>query len=314
MPHDGALLTTAWTNAYGPDAESWMRFSNVGPQSFDINYSSSRGTVAVRRVRIADRMTARTIVLGYGVRMPLILENTTSLGTSEAVLEDLRTTGQASAALMYNEAQATMQGQLTLVDKGGKMPMIVEGETIQIPVVHATGAFRAGNKTAAGDFYFLSNKNNPLLIEYSIQFSGEKVPRTERIVRVTAGASERSKMEQALATLRSYDVYGIHFDFDKATIRRDTAPLLNDIAVTLKNNPLWTLEITGHTDSIGDAAYNKKLSMQRAASVKAALVKRGIDASRLASAGDGASDPKASNKTLEGRALNRRVELTRTDR
>ena len=52
-------------------------------------------------------------------------------------------------------------------------------------------------------------------------------------------------MEQALATLRSYDLDGIRFDFDKATIRRDTAPLLNDIAVTLKNNPFGTWNIIG---------------------------------------------------------------------
>ena len=83
-----------------------------------------------------------------------------------------------------------MQGQLTLAESGLKMPMLIESETINIPVVHATGAFRTGNKKAAGDFYFLDNRNNPLLVEYRIQFSGEKVPRTERIVRVTAGASE----------------------------------------------------------------------------------------------------------------------------
>src|SRR5919109_905344 len=66
MPNDGAMLTTAWTNAYGPDAESWVRFGRVTPDTIDINYSSSRGTVAVRRIRVGDRATARTIVLGYG--------------------------------------------------------------------------------------------------------------------------------------------------------------------------------------------------------------------------------------------------------
>ena len=314
MPHDGAVLTTVWTNAYGPDADSWIRFSKVGPDSLDINYSSSRGTAAVRRVRIADRMAARTIVLGYSAKMPLVIENTTSLGTSAAVLEDLRTTGQASAALVYNEGLATMDGNFKLAGSKLRMPVVIDSETINLPVIHATGAFRAGNKKAVGDFYFLDNRNNPLLIEYSIKFSGEKTPRTERIVRVTAGASERTKMEHALATLRSYDLYGIRFDFDKATIRRDTAPLLNDIAVTLKNNPVWTLNIVGHTDSIGKAGYNQKLSAQRAASVKAALVKRGIDPSRLAAAGAGPGQPKADNTTLTGRALNRRVELTRTDR
>ena len=83
MPHEGGSITTAWANAYGPDAESWIRFANVLPDSFDINYSSSRGTVAVRRILTSDRMTARTLVLGYSAKMPLIIPNTTTLGTRD---------------------------------------------------------------------------------------------------------------------------------------------------------------------------------------------------------------------------------------
>src|SRR3954453_1402844 len=86
MPHEGGSITTAWTNPYGPDAESWIRFANVQPDAFDIHYSSSRGTVAVRRILLPDRMTARTLVLGYSAKMPLIMPNTTTLGTSAAVL------------------------------------------------------------------------------------------------------------------------------------------------------------------------------------------------------------------------------------
>jgi outer membrane protein OmpA-like peptidoglycan-associated protein len=314
MPHDGALLTTAWTNAFGPDAESWMRFANVTGHTIDIYYSDSRGTVAVRRLLVSDRMTGRTLVLGYSAKLPLIIEGTTTLGTSAAVLEELRSTGEASSALMYNTAMATMQGQFTLAEKRVNLTVMVEGQLIQVPTVHAVGEFASGNNRALGDFYFLDNKNNPLLMQYSVQFTGEKAPRTERIVQLTAGASQRSRMEQALATLRTYDLYGIHFDFDKATIRRDSVPVLNDIAVTLKNNPLWTLKIIGHTDSIGDPDYNLKLSEQRGDSVRADLINRGIAANRLTIVGAGQSEPKASNKTLQGRAINRRVELTRTDR
>jgi outer membrane protein OmpA-like peptidoglycan-associated protein len=314
MPHDGALLTTAWTNAFGPDAESWMRFANVTGHTIDIYYSDSRGTVAVRRLLVSDRMTGRTLVLGYSAKLPLIIEGTTTLGTSAAVLEELRSTGEASSTLMYNTSMATMEGQFTLAEKRVNLTVMAEGQLIQVPTVHAVGKFASGNNRALGDFYFLDNKNNPLLMQYSVQFTGEKAPRTERIVQLTAGASQRSRMEQALATLRTYDLYGIHFDFDKATIRRDSVPVLNDIAVTLKNNPLWTLKIIGHTDWIGDPDYNLKLSAERGNSVRADLVNRGIAANRLTVVGAGQSEPKASNKTLQGRAINRRVELTRTDR
>ncbi|MGX5806469.1 OmpA family protein, partial [Bradyrhizobium sp. Arg314] len=88
-------------------------------------------------------------------------------------------------------------------------------------------------------------------------------------------------------TVKAYDLYGIHFNFGKATIQRDTAPLLKDMAVTLKNNPSWTLRIVGHTDSIGDPKVNLKLSQQRAASIKAELVKFGIAAARLDTDGQG---------------------------
>src|SRR5262245_43164332 len=117
----------------------------------------------------------------------------------------------------------------------------------------------------------------------------------------------QSEMEQTLATMRRYDIYGIHFDFNKATIRGESATTISDIAVTLEHNPLWTLQINGYTDSIGDPAYNEKLSDQRAAAVKAALVKLGVAANRLQTTGYGERNPKGNNNTLQGRALNRRV-------
>jgi outer membrane protein OmpA-like peptidoglycan-associated protein len=313
MPSEGGAVTTAWANAYGPDAESWIRFANVGASSFDINYSSSRGTVAVRRILVSDRMTARSMILGYSAKMPLIIENTTTLGTSAAVLEELRTTGQATSNLIYTAGLASMPGVFTLAEKG-EMSLNINGHIENVPVVHAIGSFQNGKKNAKGDFWFLDNRNNPMLLQYSVQFAGEKVPRSERYVRVDVGAAERGKLEQTLAARNAYVTHGIHFDFDKATIRNTSRGLLDEIAMAMNNNPLWTLQITGHTDSIGEANYNQKLSQQRANAINSALVKRGIAEDRLTTAGAGASDPVASNKTLQGRAQNRRVVLERTDR
>lgn len=122
-------------------------------------------------------------------------------------------------------------------------------------------------------------------------------------------------MEQTLRTIKKMDIYGIHFDFDKATLRPEASRLIGDIAETLKLNPTWTLAIIGHMDSIGGADYNQRLSMARAGSVVSALVKgHGIAPKRVSAVGAGQSQPKASNDTLQGRAQNRRVELSRTDR
>lgn len=121
----------------------------------------------------------------------------------------------------------------------------------------------------------------------------------------------RGAMEQALQTKQRYDLYGIRFDVDKTTIQPDTLSLLDDIAATLNQFPDWRLRIVGHTDSKGDAVYNETLSLERANAIKAALVERGIDATRLDTAGAGESQPVASNDTAEGQTLNRRVELVR---
>jgi len=122
-------------------------------------------------------------------------------------------------------------------------------------------------------------------------------------------------MEQTLRTIRKLDLYGIHFDFDKATIRSESRTLMANIATTLKNNPGWTLSIRGHTDAIGKPDYNLQLSARRANSVKNRLVKRhGVNAARLTTSGAGMTESKSTNETLQGRAQNRRVELTRTDR
>lgn len=121
----------------------------------------------------------------------------------------------------------------------------------------------------------------------------------------------RENLQQALQTIEKYDLYGLHFESGKATLQPDTAPLVDDIATVLKNFPEWGLRIVGHTDATGDPEANQALSVERANSIKAALVEQGIDSTRLQAAGVGAKRPVASDRTAEGRTLNRRVELVR---
>ena len=106
---------------------------------------------------------------------------------------------------------------------------------------------------------------------------------------------------------------GVHFDFNKANIRDDAKPILNQAAETLKEHSSIAVTVEGHTDSIGSEAYNQKLSVRRAAAVRDYLAGQGVDASRMTVVGKGESDPVASNDTEDGRAQNRRVELVVTD-
>lgn len=101
----------------------------------------------------------------------------------------------------------------------------------------------------------------------------------------------------------------LHFDFDKATIRPDARPVLDEAVRTLKDEPGVIVIAEGHTDSVGSEQYNQRLSVRRAQAVKDYLVRNGIDASRIRVEGFGESQPVASNATAEGRAQNRRVEL-----
>ena len=103
----------------------------------------------------------------------------------------------------------------------------------------------------------------------------------------------------------------INFDFNKASLRPDAAPVVAQIVALLKKYPALNVSLQGHTDNVGTHDYNLKLSADRAAAVVAAIVKGGIDAKRLASSGYGPDKPVADNKTADGRAKNRRVELVK---
>ncbi len=99
------------------------------------------------------------------------------------------------------------------------------------------------------------------------------------------------------------------FELDKATISPDFYTALDEVAGILERNPALSIEVQGHADNVGSAEYNLKLTGDRARAVVAHLVGIGIDSDRLSAVGYGFSQPKASNDTKEGRALNRRVEL-----
>lgn len=238
------------------------------------------------------------------------------------------------------------KGTIRRVEAGAVAVRVVyDGRLTDLPAVHARGTLGIDD----AEFWILDDPDNPLVLRYVIAKDELTVVRinsppggsgsgggaggaggasgasgvgagagagtagdTRRSAAASGGASGDGSLEQALTQDGHVDVYGIYFSFNSDAIRPESEPTLKEIAGVLARHPDWTLKVDGHTDSIGGAAFNLGLSNRRAAAVRKALVDRyRVAGNRLVPEGYGLSRPKASNDTLAGRALNRRVELVR---
>lgn len=137
---------------------------------------------------------------------------------------------------------------------------------------------------------------------------GSYMDRQERELRkATAGTGIEVEREGDEITLRMPS--NVTFDFNSAMLRPEFRTSLQDVAQTLNTYPSTFVDVMGHTDSIGSAPVNQRLSEERARSVALALQSLGVNDARIATRGFGYNVPVASNDTEEGRAQNRRVEI-----
>jgi OOP family OmpA-OmpF porin len=276
-----------------------------------------------------DREHARSYKYMFSTG-PQEYPGTTALGTSAAVIHDLRTTGSASVTLdgqlgigslvdgllgLIPGADAkkpadpyfTGSGTIRVVEaKPVSYSMIVNDSLVSLSAWHVRGDFALGTTTVPVEWYILDDPANPLTLRLAI--GKDKV----QIVRISFPLADPAKpLETSLERDRRAILYGIYFDFNSATIKPQSAPVLRSIADVMQKNADWVLTIEGHTDNVGGDAANQDLSMRRAAAVRTALIQLGIPDRRLLASGFGASAPRDTNATLAGRARNRRVELTR---
>jgi OOP family OmpA-OmpF porin len=172
-------------------------------------------------------------------------------------------------------------------------------------VINFHGSDRFSNLLyTAGLTYEIGGKEKEEIQEEAPAAEPEPVPAPAPVVTPPPPPPAPAPKEQGSIIFRN-----INFDFDKSNIKAESYPILDEVTEYLKANPNVKMEVQGHTDGKGTAAYNLKLSDRRAAAVKTYLVGKGVAADRLETKGYGLSKPIAPNDTEENRARNRRVEF-----
>jgi outer membrane protein OmpA-like peptidoglycan-associated protein len=316
------------------DYESILRIDEV---SADLVGYTLSGNVEDRRVTVRRKVKREDMAHAHGWRPrynegdPEIYPGMTGGTLSADVLNDLKTKGQTSlkASMSDDDPVGGMLKGLLGGDAGGlgsvlgsrarpakaegvlkrveaqavPVSMLVNDSRVDLEAVHARGTL--GDQ--AFDVWVLDDAAMPIVLRWRLGDTSKKMIRIVYPVETAA-----NRIAESLSATGRAEVYGIYFDFAKSTIRPESEPVLKEIADVMGKNPTWTLSVEGHTDNIGGAASNLDLSTRRASAVRDALVSRyRIVGGRLAPAGFGASRPKETNDTLEGRARNRRVELAR---
>jgi outer membrane protein OmpA-like peptidoglycan-associated protein len=331
----GLTMVGAVNEPYG-DYEPITTIVSVGPDTVNLTYSTDVRTAAsiknvnvARRLLVRDLRSARLVMQWFSPNAPRTFPGATAFGPSSAVLHELKTKGTAELGLVDRENSAMpgdsavhpnvfdykMVYQLRTVGTGPVLvPLIVNDAKVSLPAIRVRGDYMDDH----AEWLFLDDESNPVGLQFSQRSGGSIAPViTSRLVKISfdcdpSKAPAVSPLEQSLLETGRADVYHIYFAFNSDHIRDQSEPTLKEIAQVLRRHPDWQLAIEGHTDSIGGASYNLDLSQRRAASVRSALVSRyGIKDERLTTGGAGASQPKETNSTLEGRARNRRVELVR---
>jgi len=215
----------------------------------------------------------------------------------------------ASAQKELAEAQAAAnQGKMNQVDQ----PAYLAAQTARLAQVRAKGKAEDA-RVAAGQA-----ERDRILLQAQTQATDNAkataaIALDQRDQAAQQAAALQAELEQLKATQTARGLVltlgDVLFDTGKAQLKAGAERKLDQLAQFLKDHPDRRVEIDGFTDSVGSDSYNEQLSLNRADSVKNALMARGIDASRVTTEGFGKEYPVASNTDSSGRQLNRRVEV-----
>ena len=336
------VLTTSWSVPAG-DLESTQEISAVSPESLDfLGRQATRprlgDTGPVGHADLANRLCGKDVAEGNAFSTGWVFDSENKApglypGLSRILLplgkfQTLKSSGSLPMVFGYYDYMDALtewellawKGTLTRVEAGDvAFPLIINDQPVNVPAIHVKGQMkviesggRFGSRDQPADAYILDDPSTPVVLSWMF---GENLKQDDAFrvayVKVTYPSANKPTIEQQLAKQRKAITYGIYFDFNQDTIKPESKAVLKEIAQAMADRPDWKLTIAGFTDNIGGDKYNLGLSQRRSAAVKRALVERyQLDGSRLSTAGYGDSSPIDTNDTLEGRARNRRVELT----
>jgi len=214
-------------------------------------------------------------------------------GSEEAIVKSLQLVGKSKDNRWFGALQVGIDGKIYASEHTSKFLSAIESPNTLGP--------DCGFKS---DVIDLLGNSCTLGLPTFIQtyFVKEDLSRSKNKVKVFS-PNEKVEVNQR------FILNNILFDFNKSTLRTSSFPELLKVVNILKKNLTYKIEISGHTDNIGNKSYNIELSKARAEAVAKYLISKGIDKSRIVSVGKGSGDPIATNETDLGRQKNRRVEF-----
>jgi outer membrane protein OmpA-like peptidoglycan-associated protein len=317
---EGLTLASTWTTGNDDyDHECLKQITRIDRFAVTVTSSCPNGKdrkmeTATRRLCRADLRDSYMYETAFGREIPETMRGALAWSLSTASFSELIAAGSTQHRYLEMERSRNglpvrlvedNQGQ---IERQGKATsrVIVNDRPIDLPIVEASGRYAIAGHMDTFTLKVLDDARFPIVLDYRHVGSNFSIIYT-KVTFPTTG-----EVEKHLATDKRVDVYGIYFDFASDRLRPESGPVLREIGDALTKNPAWTLTINGHTDNVGGDAFNLELSKRRSLSVRRALSETyHIDPARLTTGGFGASQPKESNATVDGRAKNRRVELVR---
>jgi len=260
----GMTLTDIWPDPKKQQQDVEILHTVQGVYSSTIEISSMRldgkSVSYSRTLCIADMINARELETQFGPNVPQRISGATMFSLSRAEFDDLKA-GRPSPVMYYDayvvdgntyKFSPETKGTFSRIEPGDvPYSVIVNGERKDLSTLHIKGDLGKFSYEA----WVLDDANNPLIL--NIIRPKDKWHIT--YVKITFPVEK--KIEQELAQNGRAEIYGIYFDFNSATLRPESDPVLKEISDALKNNPSWKIKIDGHTDNVGGDAYKQRATV-----------------------------------------------------